>query len=124
MGILSLQFATGGYMSNPEAIHQAARSLTKIHRELPEAMAHFSSLASAATSEGVLDAKTKALITLSLAIQSRSAECLAYHVRNAIKQGVTHEELLEITVIAAYMGGGPALMAAEDSLALYEQMEA
>ncbi len=110
-------------MSNSESLHQAARSLTKVQQELPEAMGYFSSLAQAATTKGALDAKTKALITLSLAIQTKSSECLAYHVRNAIKQVFSQAELAELIVIAAYMGGGPALMAAEDCLALYQQMQ-
>lgn len=105
-----------------QSIHETARSLTHISNELPEAMQHFSALANLATAEGTLDAKTKALITLGMAIQTRSEECIAYHVRKAIKHNISHEELLEVLTIAAYMGGGPTLMAAEDALVIYEQM--
>jgi alkylhydroperoxidase/carboxymuconolactone decarboxylase family protein YurZ len=108
--------------NSTQLIHETSRSLTKITQELPEVMSHFSGLAKAATQDGAINAKVKALITLSLAIQVKSAECITYHVENVLKCKVSREEVLEVVTIAAYMGGGPALMAAEDALTIYDTL--
>lgn len=109
-------------LNSTDSMHETAKALTKLNQELPEFMSHFSALANSATQGGVLSAKTKALLTLSFAIQAKSIECISYHVKNALRQAVSREELLELLTIAAYMGGGPALMMAEEALNLYDQM--
>ncbi|MDF2867973.1 MAG: alkylhydroperoxidase like protein AhpD family [Gammaproteobacteria bacterium] len=109
-------------MNSSNSMHETTRVLTKLNQELPDFMSHFSALANTATQEGALSAKTKALITLSFAIQAKSNECITYHVKNALKHEVSREELLEVLTIATYMGGGPALMMAEDALTIYDEM--
>ncbi len=109
-------------INSSDSMHETARALIELNQELPEFMSHFSALANAAIQDGVLSAKTKALLTLSFAIQAKSIECISYHVKNALRHEVSRDELLELLTIAVYMGGGPALMVAEDALNLYDQM--
>lgn len=97
-------------------------ALTKLQQDAPIAMTYFSQLANSAIEAGAIDVKTKVLITLSIAIHWRSEACIKYHVEQAYKHGIRHEEIQELITIAAYMGGGPALMAAEYALELYETL--
>ena len=101
---------------------QTNASINKLHQEVPASMKYFSQLSSLATEAGAIDVKTKILIILGLAIQTKSADCINYHIRQALKHGITHEEMQELITISVYMGGGPALMAAEDALRIYEQL--
>lgn len=55
-----------------------------------------------------LDRKTRSMINLALlAALNRSRE-LAVHVRGAVNNGVTEEEIREILIQASFYAGGPA----------------
>lgn len=105
-----------------DTVQQTNASIDKLQQEIPTGMKYFSHLSSLATEAGVLDIKTKLLIILSLAIQTRSTDCLHYHLKQAVKHGITREEMQELITISVYMGGGPGLMAAEKALEIYEQL--
>lgn len=76
----------------------------------PKVMGAFSSLAHAASQDGVLDAKTKEYVALGIAIATRCDPCIGFHVKAMVELGVTREELEEVLSTAIYMGGGPSLM--------------
>ncbi|MEM2121639.1 MAG: carboxymuconolactone decarboxylase family protein [Candidatus Woesearchaeota archaeon] len=60
--------------------------------------------------DGVLSKKTKELIALALAVKSQCKYCIAFHVKNCLDLGITEEEMLEASLVAVMMGGGPSLM--------------
>ena len=95
--------------------------LAKLHREIPEVMKGFSSLAGAATQPGVLDKKTKELIAIALGIANHCHGCIGFHAKALIKLGTTREEFLETLSMAIYMGGGPSLMYAAEALEAFEE---
>jgi AhpD family alkylhydroperoxidase len=101
-----------------------AANLTRLREALPDAMQSFTQFAEAATTEAVLDGKTKNLIALSLALLTRSENCLAFHLQNLLKGDFSRDELLEVIKLAAYIGGGPVLMFAAQALQAYEQLSA
>jgi AhpD family alkylhydroperoxidase len=96
-------------------------SLIKLRKEIPDVMSAFSSLAQAATKEGALDKKTKELIALALGIANHCDGCIGFHTQTLVKLGVTREELLEMLSMAIYMGGGPSLMYAAETLRAFEE---
>ncbi len=95
--------------------------LAKLHREIPDVMKAFSSLAQASTKPGALDKKTKELMAMALAIANHCQGCIGFHAQALIKLGVTREEFLETLSMAVYMGGGPSLMYAAEALEAFEE---
>lgn len=96
-------------------------SLSKLRKEIPDVMTAFSSLAQAASKEGALDKKTKELIALALGIAAHCDGCIGFHTQALVKLGTTRQELLEMLSMAVYMGGGPSLMYAAETLMAFEE---
>ncbi len=97
--------------------------MLRLGRELPGPLGGFANLHKAATTGGALDAKTKELIALGIAVAVHCDSCLAYHVHDALKAGATRAEVLDALGVAVMMGGGPATMYACDAFAALEQFE-
>lgn len=95
--------------------------LGKLRKEIPEVMNGFGSLAKAAGSEGVLDKKTKELIAIALGVAARCDGCIGFHAQALVKLGASRQELLEVLGMAIYMGGGPSLMYAAETLKAFEE---
>lgn len=95
--------------------------LAKLRKEMPEVMAGFSSMAQAATKDGVLDKKTKELIAMALAVANHCPGCIGFHSQTLVKLKTSREELVEMLGMAVYMGGGPSLMYAAEALEAFEE---
>ncbi len=95
-----------------------------LRRAVPDVMAAFGDLGAAARQDGALDHKTKELITLVIAVSKRCDACIAYHAQQALKLGVTREEVAEGVAVAVHMGGGPAMVYAAEALRAYDEFAA
>lgn len=107
----------------PERRRDLQGLMLKLGREIPGTMGGFASLHKAATAKGALDAKTKELIALGIAVAVRCDSCIAFHVRDALTAGASRPEVLETLGVAVMMGGGPAAMYACDALTALDQFE-
>jgi len=58
---------------------------------------------------GALSTKMKEFISIALSITAHCPFCIAFHVKNAIKEGATRQEIFEAGMVAGLMGGGPAV---------------
>lgn len=58
---------------------------------------------------GALSTKVKELMSIALGITAHCPYCIAFHTKNAIKEGATKQEILEAALVAGLMGGGPAV---------------
>jgi AhpD family alkylhydroperoxidase len=105
-----------------EITKSISASLANLRTDSPDLMKAFSMLAQAATKDGALDKKTKELIALALGIAAHCDGCIGFHVQALIKLGTSRAELEEMLGMTVYMGGGPSLMYAADTLAAFEQM--
>lgn len=74
----------------------------------------FGAFMRATTSAGVLDARTKELITFSLVVLCRCAPCLQAHLRKAKEMGISEAELDEAAWCAVAIGGAPVKMFYEE----------
>jgi AhpD family alkylhydroperoxidase len=74
----------------------------------PAAMEGFSQLNQAAMEPGALDAKTKELLCVVIAVTARCDACIAFHTNGALEAGATEEEVMEALGVAVMMGGGPS----------------
>jgi len=84
-------------------------TLARWEREWPKQRGAFRSLSGAVQSPGALDTKTKELCAIATAVTAGCRWCIAAHVRNALNQGATSEEIMEAGWVAVQMGGGPSL---------------
>ena len=92
-----------------------------LFKAAPDAMKQFRGLMEVAGKPGTLDAKTKELMALAIAIAMRCEGCIVYHTRAAQKKGASREELAETIAVAVEMGGGPATVYGAEALAAFDQ---
>lgn len=90
----------------------------------PDVMKGFSAMAQSALKTGALDTKTKELIALAIGVAVRCDDCIAFHVKAAIQNGATRDEVLETLGLAVYMGAGPSVMYASHAMEAFEQFGA
>ncbi len=88
----------------------------------PEVMKSFSAMARGAHGGTALDAQTKELIALAIAVATRCAPCIAYHAEAAARAGASRAAVLEAMSMAIYMGAGPAVMYAAQGLEAFDQL--
>jgi len=99
-------------------------SLGPFRKSQSEALLGFGQLARASMAEGAVSAKHKELIALAIGITQHCSGCVGFHVKALRKMGCTREELEEMLAVCVYMGGGPALMYAAESLKAWDEFAA
>lgn len=87
----------------------------------PETMKGMASLGSAGSKTNHLDAKTRELISLAVAVTTRCDGCIAFHSAEARKHGVTVEEVAEALGVAINMNAGAALVYSAHVLDAFEK---
>jgi AhpD family alkylhydroperoxidase len=95
--------------------------LATLRSSTPDVMKSFGELGRAATTDGVLDRKTKELIALALSVAARCDPCIGFHMQTLVKLGATRQEVDETLAVATYMGGGPSLMYAASAITAFEE---
>ncbi|GLC97579.1 alkyl hydroperoxide reductase AhpD [Cupriavidus sp. TA19] len=88
----------------------------------PETMKGIALLNGAGAKTNHLDAKTRELIALSVAVTTRCDGCIAFHVAEAKKLGITKEELSEALGVAINLNAGAALVYSTHVLDAMEQL--
>jgi AhpD family alkylhydroperoxidase len=104
-----------------EETRERAASLRNLRTGAPEVMKAFAGIAQAALAPKALDRKTKELIAVGISVAARCDDCIGFHVKAAIEQGATQEEVAEALAMAIYMGAGPSVMYATHALDAYAQ---
>ena len=108
----------------PEMTKELSGALRNLRTGAPDVMKAFSGLAQAALAPRALDTKTKELIALGIAVAVHCDDCIAFHVKAAVEQQATREEVLDVLGMAIYMGGGPSAMYANHVLEAFDQYTA
>lgn len=103
-------------------IHDINEGLAPFRKTQSEVMQGFGQLARAAMAEGVVSAKNKELMALAIGITQGCSGCIGFHVKALHKLNCTRAELEEMLSVCVYMGGGPALMHAAETLKAWESM--
>ena len=96
-------------------------SLGPFRKSQSEALLGFGQLARASMADGAVSAKHKELIALAIGITQHCSGCVGFHVKALRKMGCTREELEEMLAVCVYMGGGPALMYAAETLKAWDE---
>lgn len=102
--------------NNKELLSRLTTGVLAMKKLAPRATEGFLALDKSAVEPGVLDVKTKELISLALAVAARCDGCIAVHVHNTVKAGASIEEVAETLAVAVSMGGGPSMVYATRAL--------
>jgi AhpD family alkylhydroperoxidase len=86
----------------------------------PDTVRGYSTLSGAGQKTGKLDAKTRELIALAVAVTTRCDGCIVVHTDAALKQGATKEEIVEALGVAVALNAGAALVYSARVLDAYE----
>lgn len=113
-----------GFHTWPEWTKELSGSLRNLRGGAGEVMKAFSALAQTATQANALDVKTKELIAIAIGVAVRCDDCIAFHMKAAIDQGATQDEIMETLGMAIYMGAGPSAMYASHAYEAYTQFAA
>ncbi len=105
----------------PDYTKELTGHLRTLRGGAPDVMKAFAGLAQAAVAPKALDGKSKELIALGIAVAIRCDDCIGFHVKAALEQGASREEVLETLGMAIYMGAGPSVMYASHALDAFEQ---
>ena len=100
----------------PEQTRELSALLKNLRGGAPEVMKAFAGIAQAALAPKALDVKTKELIALGIAVAVRCDDCIGFHVKAAMRQGASREEVTDVLGMAIYMGAGPSVMYASHAL--------
>jgi AhpD family alkylhydroperoxidase len=103
-------------------IQDINESLGVFRKSQPEAMQGFGQLAKSAMAEGAVSTKHKELMALAIGITQHCSGCIGFHVKALLKLGCTRQELEEMLAVCVYMGGGPALMYAAETLKAWDTL--
>lgn len=88
----------------PEFAAGLGPALKELRAGAPEVMKGFGALAQAALAGTALDAKTKELIALAIAVAIRCDACIGFHAEAAVKRGASRDEVMETMGMAIYTG--------------------
>jgi pyruvate dehydrogenase E2 component (dihydrolipoamide acetyltransferase) len=81
----------------------------ELAEETPELNAAFVQMDQAAYVEGELERKYKEMIGLAIALFTRCEYCMTLHVKQALAEGATREEILEACAVSVAFGGSPSM---------------
>lgn len=88
---------------------------------IPAVFQAYGGLSSAVMTPGALDAKTKELIALAIAVSKQCDGCMASHARGAARQNATADEVAEALAVAVLMNGGPGTVHAPRAFAAFQE---
>ena len=80
-------------------------------KEFPDVWAAYQSLGKAAAESGPLDARSRRLLKVALSLGAGSEGAVHSHVRQAVDEGLSAEEIKQVAVLAIATLGFPAAMA-------------
>ncbi len=93
-----------------EYLQQLMSTTGELGRVSPEIVRGYRTLSDAGSKTNRLDAKTRELIALGVAVSLRCDGCITTHTTAAIKNGATKEEIVEALGVAISVNAGAALV--------------
>jgi len=88
----------------------------------PEASKGYTLLHHATMKPGALGQKEKEMIAIAIGITSHCSDCIGFHMRSALRAGMTRVELAEVIGVSMAMGGGPAYMYGAMAIEAFDQL--
>lgn len=109
-------------MTHKEILDELRQPVKALRDRVPAAFEGYGALNPAALGDGALEAKTKELIALAIAVSKQSDGCVASHARGAARWGATAEEVAEALGVAIFMNGGPGTVHAPRAFDAFQEL--
>ena len=106
--------------SKIEGFQQSRKNGEAYFQERSPAYRAFQEFAKQAMRPGALEKRIKELIAIAISIVVKCEPCMEHHVREALQDGATEQQILETMEVAMEMGGGPATVQARFALEAIE----
>ena len=104
-----------------DTLDELRQPVRDLRERIPAVFDGYAAPSTAAMAEGALDAKTKELIALALAVAKQCDGCIASHARGAARRGATVDEVAEALGVAILMNGGPGTVYAPRAFAAFQE---
>jgi AhpD family alkylhydroperoxidase len=101
---------------------EALEGVDRLAGVVPEVIGAYMGLAKATLSDGALDARTKELIAMSIAVATQCDGCMVHHVKAAHDLGATRQQIAEAIGVVGEMRGGPGLLHGTRALDAFDQI--
>ncbi len=112
-------------MSYGKTVRDELRVHTReLRHAIPQVYAGYKALNDSALAPGALDAKTKELIALAIAVSKECDGCIAAHAHAAVLHGATPAEAAEAIGVTFLMNGGPATVYGARAFAAFQEFHA
>jgi AhpD family alkylhydroperoxidase len=95
-----------------------------LRAEVPDVLQAYGTMSKAVMADGALDAKTKELIALAIAVSKQCDGCIASHARAAALRGAKADEVAEALGVAVMMNGGPGTVHAPRAFEAFTEFSA
>jgi AhpD family alkylhydroperoxidase len=96
----------------------------ELRHAIPQVYRGYKELSDAVLAPGALDAKTKELIALAIAVSKECDGCIAAHAHAAVLHGATPAEAAEAIGVTFLMNGGPATVYGARAFAAFQEFRA
>lgn len=96
------------FMNWSDLLNTLKRSYNRLGNTNPKMLEAYRNLAAAQGSNGALDAKTRELIALAVAVTTRCDGCISSHAAAAVKAGATEAEVSDALGTAIALNAGAA----------------
>ena len=93
-----------------EKLTEIKHTMAFLNKKFPGIMKSFYESFVKIDNPGALSKKTKRLISLGGALIKQCDWCITYYVNKCLEEGATQDEILEASMVALKMNGGPGLM--------------
>lgn len=120
-----VSFLLGAFMLNNwnemvSNVREAGASFGAIH---PKMLTAYRGLSEAQGATGALDAKTRELIALAVAVTTRCDGCIGSHAMAAVKAGASEKEVAEALATAIALNAGAAYVYSLRALEAFSQFK-
>ncbi|UCH93165.1 MAG: carboxymuconolactone decarboxylase family protein [Candidatus Aminicenantes bacterium] len=105
-----------------ELTRQRKKSHTKFKEFKSKVYDKFIELEEAAYSDGAVSQKNKVLIGMGISVVKDCDACMQWHIEEAVKLGITPQEIMEAIEVGIKMGGAPAVVSARFALEVMEKV--
>lgn len=95
-----------------------------LRQRIPAVYEAYNGLHRATMAPGALDATTKELIALAVAVTKQCDGCIAAHARGAARRGATPDQVAEAIGVAILLNGGPGTVYGPRAFDAYSEFAA
>lgn len=111
------------FMNWTELLGTLKRSSNRLGDTNPKMLEAYRAVAAAQGSNGALDAKTRELIAMAVAVTTRCDGCISSHVAAAVRAGATEAEMSDALGVAIALNAGAAYVYSLRAMEAFAEMK-